>query len=237
MSYFERIQLLPLGSYEYHGKELPPETDTIIANAVARSVLTNLSQTLEGSIQLLPTIAYGLSLEHVGMPSTAYIEHNTFYAFVREVLHTVSAPKDLIVFVNGHGGNMDTLAALEGEFNCTFQDRKVFFTKLFRGPIDKMCVDMFGENDVHAGSVEASLISYYERRPPREYLVSLSQRVRGSLRFFRSSEIAPEGVIKTDPKVIADPEKGSILHAAIAEYISDSILDLIKNLGPILEKQ
>jgi creatinine amidohydrolase/Fe(II)-dependent formamide hydrolase-like protein len=237
MAYFERIQLLPLGSYEYHGKELPPETDTVIANAVADSVLTKLSNTFSGPTKLLPPVTYGLSFEHVGMPTTAYVEHNTFYTFIREILRTVSAPKDLIVFINGHGGNMDTLAALEGEFNCTFQDRKAFFIKLFRGPIDKLCIEMFGENDVHAGSVEASLIAYYESRAPREYVVTLSQRVRGSLRFFRSSEIAPEGVIKTDPRVIADPEKGSMLHEAIAEYISTSILDLIKNLEPILEKQ
>jgi creatinine amidohydrolase/Fe(II)-dependent formamide hydrolase-like protein len=234
MAYFKRIQILPLGSYEYHGKELSPETDTIIAVEISNSLASSLVRSFEGSIVVLPPLTYGLSLEHIGRPTTAYVLHNTFYNFTKEIVCTVSEPADLLVLVNGHGGNIHTLAALEGEFNCTYQDRKLFFTPLFPSPVKDMCIHLFGENDVHAGSVEASLIAHYQQTPAREYSVKLSKRVRGSLRFFRSSEIAPDGVIKKHPVVIADPEKGSTLHDTIVANAMESILDLIESLSSVL---
>lgn len=237
MSYFNRIQILPLGSYEYHGKELPPQTDTMIAVEISNSLASNLAHSFKGTILVLPPLTYGLSLEHVGRPTTAYVLHTTFYNFTKEIVCTVSEPADLLVLVNGHGGNIHTLAALEGEFNCTYQDRKLFFTPLFPGPVKEMCVRLFGENDVHAGSIEASLIAHYQQTPAREYSVKLSKGVRGSLRFFRLSEIAPDGVIKKNPTVIADPEKGLALHDAIVANALESVLDLIESLSSVLSNE
>jgi creatinine amidohydrolase/Fe(II)-dependent formamide hydrolase-like protein len=237
MSYFTRIQVLPLGSYEYHGKELPPDTDTMIAVEVSNSLASRLAGSFEGRVVVLPPLTYGLSLEHVGRPTTAYVLHNTYYNFVKEVVCTVSESADLLVLVNGHGGNTHTLGALEGEFNCIYQDRKLFSTPLYSGPIKDICTHLFGENDVHAGSVEASLIAHYRRTPAREYSVRLSKRVMGSLRFFRSSEIAPDGVIKRDPTVTADPEKGLTLHDAIVANASESVLNLIESLSSVLSPE
>ncbi len=237
MSYFKRIQLLPLGSYEYHGEELPPTTDTIIATEVAQSLALSLARAFQGSIVTLPPLTYGLSLEHAGRPTTAYVLHVTFYNFIKEIVSTVTEATDLLVLVNGHGGNISTLAALEGEFNSTYQDRKIFSNSLFPGPVKDLCERLFGENDVHAGSVEASLIAHYHRTPAREYDVRLAKRVRGSLRFFRSSEIAPEGVIKLHPTVTADPDKGAALHEAIVENFCESVVGLVESLSSILSTE
>lgn len=237
MSYFERILLFPLGSYEYHGHHLPAETDAIIASQFTSGIATKLQQTFKGTVCPIPAMPYGLSLEHEGLPTTAYVLHTTFFQFVKEIAATVTSPKDLLVMINGHGGNTATLSAMEGEFNCTFQDKKLYFPTLFPGPVKDLCNSLVGEYDVHAGSVEASLLAYYGQKPAREYQVKLYKRVRGSLRFFRTAEIAPEGVIKNTSTVIADPEKGKALHDAVVRHAAQDILGATDNLGSVILRE
>lgn len=235
MTYFNRVLILPTGSYEYHGKELPPDTDSIIASGVARGLASSLSDVFDGQVVVLPPVHYGFSIEHTGQPSTAVISHNVFYSFLRDLVSSITLPRDFLIVINGHGGNVHTIAALEGDFNCTFQDRKMFFPPLHPGPVKDLCVRLVGEIDVHAGSVEASLVAHYLGKEGRQYNVKLGKRVRGSLRFFQSREIAPEGVIAQHSTVVADPEKGGNIHEAIVSETKGAVMSALKSLGMVLD--
>lgn len=237
MDYFNRLLILPLGSYEYHGHELPPDTDTIIANNIAKTLAAKQQKDFNGKVSLLPALSYGLSLEHSGSPNTCFVSHTTYYNFMMDLLRSMADTKTLITIVNGHGGNFHTLAALEAEFNSTHSDCKIFTPRLYRpAPIFDLCNELFGELDPHAGSVEASLVAFYEQRPAQEYTVTLPKMLRGSMRFFRTSEVAPHGVIKRIPNVIADPVKGSMVHEAIVKELSESVLTLLDDLSTVLSE-
>ena len=234
MGYFARIALLPAGSYEYHGTELPPDTDTIIASRVANSLVESLSQGFDGVVEVLPSLTYGLSAEHEGLPTTGYVRHATYYEFVLQLVSSLTRSRDLLIIVNGHGGNTHALGAIEADFNYAYPDRKLFIPHLYPNAVKDLSTQLVGEFDAHAGSVEASLIAHYLERPSRSYMVALPKRVRGALRFFRTAEITPHGVIKQRPEVIANPEHGLTLHDAIVHEMTEAILRLAEELGNVL---
>jgi creatinine amidohydrolase/Fe(II)-dependent formamide hydrolase-like protein len=235
MSFFTRLLILPTGSYEYHGKELPPDTDNIIACGIAGGLASSLSDLFNSNVLVLPPVNYGFSIEHTGQPSTAIISHNVFYSFLRDLVSSITIPRDFVVIINGHGGNVHTIGALEGDFNCTFQDRKLFFPPLHPAPVKDLCVKLVGEIDVHAGSVEASLVAHYLDSKERKYEVRLGKTVRGSLRFFRSKDIAPDGVIARHPTVVADPKIGKEIHEAIVRETKESVVLALESLSEVLE--
>lgn len=95
-----RLTLVPVGSFEQHGPHLPFETDTIIAEAVARDVALKIGATV-GAV--LPV---GLSPEHMDFPGTKTLTAEEFKKKVKE------AAGDDVVFINGHGGNNKCLREL-----------------------------------------------------------------------------------------------------------------------------
>ena len=100
----DALVLLPIGSTEQHGPHLPLDTDSVIAEAVARRAATALPGTL-----VAPTLPYGASGEHAGFPGTVSIGHEALCAVLVEAVRSLSLWAGRIVVVNGHGGNTATL--------------------------------------------------------------------------------------------------------------------------------
>ncbi|MBU3918929.1 creatininase family protein [Patescibacteria group bacterium] len=229
----KKIIILPIGSYEYHGTELPPETDSIISQNLASGLSSALKKHFQSNIILLPAINYGLSLEHSGFPNTMFMAHKTFYDYLSNLLNSINENNSLICIINGHGGNINALQSIEADYNYTHQNSKVFAPPLYPQNIQECCVKSFGEFDTHAGSVEASLISYYANKPKKEYHAKTKKKFSGSLKFFRNIEIYPDGIIKELPLTTADPKKGKLLHEKMTDNLTDSILGLIANIEKI----
>jgi len=100
----DALVLLPIGSTEQHGPHLPLDTDSVIAQAVARRASTALPGTL-----VAPTLPYGASGEHAGFPGTVSIGHEVLRAVLVESVRSLSLWAARVVVVNGHGGNTATL--------------------------------------------------------------------------------------------------------------------------------
>ncbi|MGB2947476.1 MAG: mycofactocin biosynthesis peptidyl-dipeptidase MftE [Rhodococcus sp. (in: high G+C Gram-positive bacteria)] len=96
----ERTVAVPLGAFEQHGPHLPLDTDTRIAEALARR--------LPGTA-LAPSIAYGASGEHEGFPGTISIGSDALRTILVEYGRSACRWAERVVFVNGHGGNLETL--------------------------------------------------------------------------------------------------------------------------------
>lgn len=229
----KKLIIIPVGSYEYHGTELPPETDSIISQNLAINLCFAIKKQFRGNIALLPTINYGLSLEHNGFPDTMFITHKTFYDYLSDLLNSIDENGSLICIINGHGGNINTLQSIEADYNYIHRSNKVFAPALYPQNIQDYCIKSFGEFDTHAGSVEASLISYYKKRPKKEYSAKSRKKFSGSLKFFRNIELYSDGIIKEFPSVIADPAKGLLLHKKMIDNLINTILALISNINNV----
>ena len=96
--------IIPVGSNEQHGPHLPVGTDWIVANEIA----TRLSDRTKAIV--LPVIPYGYAEYHMDFPGTIYLDKETLFILLMNICRSLNKwGISRILFVNGHGGNMDTL--------------------------------------------------------------------------------------------------------------------------------
>ncbi len=130
--------LVPVGSLEQHGPHLPLDTDARIAAAVAR-------RAADPSMLLAPPLAYGASGEHEGFAGTLSIGHPALRAVLVELGRSAVAWASRMLFVNGHGGNLPTVA--EAVVQLRGEGRDVAWSG---------CV--VPDGDAHAGRTETSIL-------------------------------------------------------------------------------
>ena len=99
------VLVVPVGSTEQHGPHLPLDTDTRIATAIATRAIVG-----RDDIVLGPAITIGASGEHAGFPGTLSIGTDALATMLVELVRSADAFAG-VVFVNGHGGNLDALRA------------------------------------------------------------------------------------------------------------------------------
>lgn len=232
-SVFVNYRILPVGSQEYHGERLPPDTDSLVASRVASDLADRLRE-YGKAVSLLPSVPYGASAEHLELPSTISITNVNYYSYMADLLSTAATDGDLIVCINGHGGNANILAALEADFNYSHSLSKLFVPHVYSARVKKTCVDLFGEFDAHAGSVEASLVAYYHGLPAEVYEVQLGKQIRGSLRFFPTRDLNPRGIIKRIPTVTSDPDAGKRIQSEIVEDLAESVVNLDSEISQVI---
>lgn len=96
------LVLLPVGAHEQHGPALPVSTDTLTAQVMCSLVGT----LLRPRVVVLPTIPWGVSWHHQGLPGTISLREETLIAIVldhMESLHRQGVKR--VMIVNTHGGN------------------------------------------------------------------------------------------------------------------------------------
>lgn len=98
--------IVPVGSTEQHGPHLPLDTDTRIATAVGRALAARFG---DGWL-LAPALHYGASGEHEGFDGTISIGTTVLQLLLIEYGRSACNWAGRLVFVNGHGGNVEALA-------------------------------------------------------------------------------------------------------------------------------
>jgi mycofactocin precursor peptide peptidase len=188
------LVLVPLGSVEQHGHHLPLATDTAVAGAVAEAATGRLDGAL-----LAPALAYGASGEHEGFPGTVSIGTEALTGLLVEYGRSACRWAGRVLLVNGHGGNLDALAAAGAVLRAEGRDVAWF-------PCG------FPDADAHAGRTETSLMLHVEPAGVRE-----DRAVAGETTPI--GELLPrlrsEGVLGVSPTgVLGDPAGASATEGA-----------------------
>ncbi|GAB7009869.1 creatininase family protein [Halorubrum trueperi] len=119
------VAFVPVGSTEQHGPHAPLGTDTLDAVAVAEAGATAYEPAAaggdtaaSGDVAVAPPIPVGVAEEHRAFDGTMWVSPDVFRAYVREAAESLPAHGiDRIVFVNGHGGNVEALAEVARRFS------------------------------------------------------------------------------------------------------------------------
>ena len=142
------LLVVPVGSCEQHGPHLPFDTDLRIATELAQRLVDDRDDAVLG-----PAIGIGASGEHESFPGTLSIGTEALVAVAVELGRSAlpepsqgrPAPFRAVLFVNGHGGNIEALARAERQLAAEGRDVAVWHPRVPDG-------------DSHAGRTETSMM-------------------------------------------------------------------------------
>lgn len=101
------VVVVPIGATEQHGPHLPLGTDFTMAHTVA----TKAAEQVDG-VLVTPPIWTGFSPHHMQFTGTVSLRAETLMAVVRDVAESLWRHGfRRILFLNGHGGNMNMLGS------------------------------------------------------------------------------------------------------------------------------
>ncbi|NYF15492.1 creatinine amidohydrolase [Microbacterium sp. AK009] len=207
------ILLVPLGSTEQHGPHLPLAVDAMIAEAVADD-LAHRWRSRGTAAVVAPVLSYGASGEHEGFAGTISIGTEAMRAVVVEIGRSAGRWADRIVFVNGHGGNVEALAEAVALLRSEGRD------------VRSVGCGVPG-SDAHAGRTETSILLHLSPQSVR-----VSRQAPGETRPL--DEIFPllreRGVAAVSPNgVLGDPTGASAEEGAeLLRAMSDAAWQVVR---------
>ncbi|MCP4436947.1 MAG: mycofactocin biosynthesis peptidyl-dipeptidase MftE [Actinomycetia bacterium] len=209
------ILAVPTGSCEQHGRHLPVDTDTVIACAFAQA----LAQSRD-DVVVAPPVSIGASGEHRGFPATLSIGTEAMRDVAVEIARSaLPEPADAgawagfggVLFVNGHGGNLEALEAAVSTLRGEGRRVAAWHPRVPDG-------------DPHAGRTETSMMLHLAPDRVRMELAEPGPGTRFSeigdvLRTDGLAAVAPNGVLG-DPTA-ATAEHGKVLfEGLVADLLS-----------------
>jgi creatinine amidohydrolase len=219
--------IMPFGSTEQHGRQLPLCTDSVIGDEVG----SRLADRLDAFIA--PTLRFGCSDHHLAFAGTISIAEDTFQKIVKDVIKSLCRHGfKRIILLPTHGGNFMPLKeslelgeVMEGVEILAFTDLEGLLNTAFQSS-EKFGVDPF-PSGTHAGEWETSLMLYL-----RSDQVKMGEATQGALLGIPEikSKIA-SGLENLDRNgVIGDPRLGKAeAGKAYIEELVDFLYQWVKD--------
>lgn len=148
---------MPLGSTEQHGPHLPLDTDTQIACAVAHRA-AQIDRGDAGLLGVSPALAYGASGEHQDFPGTLSIGTDALRVVLIELARSATNFAQRVVWVNGHGGNLQAVTAATDQLRHEGHDVVAWWPRVDQQLAGRLSHRVEPERDSHAGFIETSLM-------------------------------------------------------------------------------
>ena len=147
------IVIVPVGSIEQHGPHMPLGTDFYWALNMCLLIAQ------ETDILVAPALMVGLAEYHMGFPGTMTLTPETFEAVLFESSQCLLRHGfKKILFLNGHGGNTDSMQHVIRKINQTTSASAVMLNGLQIPPLEDAV--QYPQFDWHAGESETSEMLY-----------------------------------------------------------------------------
>ena len=210
------LLVVTLGSCEQHGPHLPFDTDLRIASALADALAKQRSD-----VVLAPPITVGASGEHQSFAGTLSIGtlalETTVVELCRSALPPPGSPHprpfDAVLFVNGHGGNVDAVDRALALLVDEGRDVSVWHPQVPGG-------------DSHAGRTETSMLLHLDPACVRTDRMEPGSTARW--REIGATVMAQGLAAVTANGVLGDPtgssaEEGARVFAALIEQLCGAV--------------
>lgn len=207
-----QLLVVPVGSCEQHGPHLPLDTDLRIAAELCERLVADRSDTVVG-----PPITIGASGEHESFPGTLSIGTPALEAVIVELGRSALPPPGssrprpfrAVLFVNGHGGNVEALTRGAALLVAEGRDVAVWHPRVPGG-------------DSHAGRTETSMMLHLDPRAVRLDRMEPGSTARWreideTVRASGLAAVTSNGILG-DPTA-SDPTHGAELFATLADEL------------------
>lgn len=219
--------VIPLGSMEQHGHQLPLGTDTLQVSSIADEI----EESLQPEVLVLPVLWLGSSQHHLAFPGTLSVRPSLDSTMVIELAEcTLRAGFQQLSLLNGHGGNEVPTAQAPVELTATSalaDDKLIAFESWWAvGTPDVSQVGMATPAISHACEFETSLMlmlrpDVVEHHLAKDVAVPIeSEWLVGSKRvqpFRRIDPVAGSGDL--GQPTVASPLKGQSLYDAVVQDV------------------
>ena len=212
-----RFAVVPIGSYEQHGKHLPVTTDTLIASLIAKSVCDSY----EGL--LVSPITITCSHEHIGFPACLSISAETLIHVLKDLVASIEANSiALTVLVNGHGGNY-VIGNIAQELNVSKPRVLVCPARQhWEFAMAHAGVESTVSADMHGGELETSILLHEMPEVVKtDRIQDCDAKDRSLLTLYGMRHYTKHGIIGFPSK--ASPKKGELLLAGLTKVIGEEI--------------
>lgn len=211
------LALLPVGSFEQHGPHLPLWTDALIASTVAARVGERMGA------MILPTVPYGTSAEHRGLPGSVWLREETLASVIEDlVVSCAQSVTSRVAVLSGHGGNW-ILRPTVRAINVRHPDISV-------GLVPESV--LWGEGlagDLHAGAVETSIVMHLDPGAvgtlPEDFVPDVP---REALDLLAMERLTPDGIwgFPSKASAAAGAESVEQMAARVHQYLTTTFVDL-----------
>lgn len=212
-----RFFILPIGSYEQHGKHLPMVTDTLMALALSQSIAKAHQS------HVLSPITISCSQEHDGFYGSTWISATTLLQMLQDILKSVERSGiDKLVIISGHGGNYG-VSHFAQEMNIEKPRVLILPAKQHHNQAAKAAgLEKTMSEDMHGGEYETSvLLSAYPEYVKVDEIRDHESTNRPLLTLLGMKEYTQEGIIGFPS--LATKEKGDKFLVAIADAVASDL--------------
>lgn len=213
------VAVIPVGSTEQHGPHAPLGTDTLNAESVALAGADRHNE----EVVIGPAIPVGVAEEHRRFDGTLWVSPDTFRSYVRETAASLTHHDiEAVVFVNGHGGNIEALAEVTRRLSRAADIYAVAFTWF-------ESVGDHGSDMGHAGPLETALLRHTSPDLVREPRIEQAQAGAADHwgDWVAGVNLAHDSHEFTDNGVIGDPSEGDAQRGAELLELAGAGLDRV----------